>query len=326
MLPFSLLNMFRSITKKYILSHISEEDIFEKYLGIKVVYNKLIRNPLRDDKSPTASFKFVNDRIQFRDWSEPFSRDCFNIVEFIYKCNYYKALEIIASHFNLTNIPIGDLPILSIQEAREKSVSKTELRIKSRPFNKRDIEWWNQFHIPISQLEKFNVVAISHYWINGKESKVYGLAYAYLFGGYDYKLYFPENKMCRFIQNRADILQGYNNLPEYGNHCVITKSYKDVIALDMFGIISVAPMSETVLPTTEQYSDLYNRFDEMFYLGDNDYRGLRATINFKQTFGLQPLVFPKDEPKDFTDNLKVYGVNTMSDIIEDLKNQYGITM
>lgn len=316
---------FKQITKQFILNNITEEDIFERFLGIKVVYNTLVRNPLRDDKNPTASFKFVNDRIQFRDWSEPFSRDCFNVVQFIYRCDYYKSLRIVASVFNLMEVP-SDIPVINIdniERMRNLSVKKTELRIKSIPFNKKHIEYWKQFHIPVELLHKFNVVPISGYWLNGDYKPCSDIAFAYCFGGYNYKLYFPNRKAVRFLQN-CTVIQGYNKLPEYGSHCVLTKSYKDVIALSMFGIIGVACSSETVLPTVEQYSDLYNRFDNMFYLGDNDYRGKRAAVNYKHSFNLDIILFPKDEPKDFTDNLKKYGINEMIDVIEELKNKYGI--
>ena len=45
-----------SITKEFILSKVSEEEIFCYYLEINSISKKLIRNRLRKDNNPTCGF------------------------------------------------------------------------------------------------------------------------------------------------------------------------------------------------------------------------------------------------------------------------------
>ncbi len=325
------------ITKEYLLRVIGEENIFKRYLGLDDVNEiDMFCNPLRSDEYPTATFKFVNDRIQFRDWSQDYSSDCFNVAQFVTReKTFYSTLFRIAVDFGLVHdYSKSEYPALDIEERikriREKA-PKTIIDIQIKPWQKIELDFWSQFGITLKNLEDFNVYPISKAWINKEKNrdpfynwKREDIGFAYYFGNGDYKLYFPfRDKRFRFIHNNPNVLQGYNNLPKIGSHCVITKSYKDVMALKNFNIVAVSPMSETTFMSDILYKELQSRFLNLFLLYDNDMPGKRAIVKIRNKRPeLITLLFKQNEPKDFTDNLKVYGANDMADVVEDMKRQF----
>ena len=200
------------ITKDDILNNIHEEDIFERYLGIKPDLSWTYANPLRVDKRPGCRFYYDNrGRLIFFDFSRRISYDCFNIVQIRYgNCNFYKALKIIARDFNLSNIK-------GTEKAKKKlfinKKVKTIIKIKARHWESKDIRYWNKYHISevfklVPYLKFMNVYPCSSIWINDTYFRVSPdeLCYAYYFGkdskGVDnIKLYFPLRKYNRFIHN-----------------------------------------------------------------------------------------------------------------------------
>ena len=90
------------LTKEFIFSKISQESIFEHYLGVQVKKG-LFCSPsiIRVDKTPTCSFyKSSSGIITYKDFAGP-SFDCISCVMYIFQCNFYKALRIIANDFGL---------------------------------------------------------------------------------------------------------------------------------------------------------------------------------------------------------------------------------
>ncbi|MEK6881668.1 MAG: hypothetical protein AABY22_18760 [Nanoarchaeota archaeon] len=56
-----MLGILPKITKDYILSKITQEQIFERYLGIPVVTDNLIHSPIRsNDNNPSFGFNYNN--------------------------------------------------------------------------------------------------------------------------------------------------------------------------------------------------------------------------------------------------------------------------
>ncbi len=326
----------REITKQFILNEVGEVSIFMKYLNLsEIKEEELICNPLRADKNPTASFKWVNDRIQFRDWSETFSRDCFNVAQLVTrKDTFYDTLIQIAIDFNLvTGRQFEGFKPVNIDESLKeirKSDKKREISIIPKAWHSVDLAYWKQFGIDKQTLIKWKVFPIGAAFVG--ELQIYtwfkhDIGFAYYFGNGDFKLYFPLRKKedsgkTRFIHNNAAIMQGWDMLPKEGDHCIITKSYKEVIAFSLVGVIAVAPMSETMIITQVQYEELKRRFKTLFILNDNDWAGRKATIKVIRTYpDIIPLLFPKGEPKDYTDNIKVYGINDMAEFVEKWRKQ-----
>lgn len=319
---------FGTITKEFILRKISEEDIFFKYLGIKPSLDIPFRNPLRNDKTADCWF-YIDSRkvLKFKDFAQGWNWDCFNVVQILHgQCSFGKALYIIAEDFELLgNISKSEPRIIStISDIEKIPKEKTTLEIQIRKFNKVDAEYWKKYYIDSKMLKFYHVYPVEKAWKNQSLCYFYrdtDPCYAYWFGkdinGIDeFKFYFPFRKEMRFIQNISpSVLQGYNQLPKTGNTLFITKSMKDVIAMRMFGLRSVAPVSETVMLTPQQYQDLSKRFENILSLTDNDKSGNKLSIKLRKEYNIQPLKFSLEDKKDFTDNLIEYGYQYMIDYI-----------
>ena len=111
------------IDKKYILKHVSEEEIFQKYLRIEVSMRGKFASPLREDKIPTCNFfRHRSSReIYLKDHSGHFCGNCFDTVMFMFNANFGQALEIIASDFGLIENNVDRKPTAIVHKERKKS-------------------------------------------------------------------------------------------------------------------------------------------------------------------------------------------------------------
>lgn len=327
------INENQTLTIKYILSKVTEHEIFERYLGIKPDLKKVYTNPLRSDDDAGCNFYISrsNGRLYFKDYSYGYHWDCFNIVQLVNQgCDIKEALRIVATDFDIishfdTKKTTTQIPINQVK------LEAPEYLIKRRPFNKKDLAFWKESFITEELLNRFYVYAVQTAWsktsIETKviyEHKFNYPCYAFYLGEEELKLYLPFNQKPypRFFHSRKDTLQGYYLLPEQGDNLVWTKSYKDVIAISgIFNIPAIATQSENVLPRMLDFTELYNRFDNHYSLYDNDRAGKRATVKLKNTYPIKPLLFPNTMQKDFTDNLKVIGIDKMWSLINKIKNE-----
>lgn len=324
------------ITKDYILSKVSEEEIFTKYLGIEPTDRGSFVNPLRSsDDNPGCGF-YVNPQgtWKFIDRAAGYNWDCFNVVEFAYQLNFKEALIRIAVDFNLIQGNASNIYITN--KPRAKKI-QTEIRIKRRKWTIKDYKFWKSYHITPERLEFFQVSPVLQAWLSDEHGALklaYGHkdsdpGFAYHFGGYDYKLYFPLRQKGKFLHVKSAILQGYSQLPDFGDNLLYTKSFKDVMCIDIFSIefdlYSVAPMSETVVVDQETFKDLYNRFENQGTLFDFDRAGIRLMQKYKQEYSLQPYMFGlefrtalfgKQPLKDFADYVKIKGLDETRRLIE----------
>jgi hypothetical protein len=293
------------LSKEYVLTRISEEEIFDKY-GVKVVEG-MFRSPLRVDRHPTCRFyRSRNGRLILHDFAGHFHGDCFDLVQKLKTCNYPQALTDIAKTFNIIEGK-PRTPVQSTIVIGPKAVC--QLRISSMDWDEQHLSWWEEYGVDIDLLKRFNVVPVRQVWLN--ESLYYNrdftkqseVVFAYRFGGYDYKIYFPQRSERRFLHNNPDILQGWSQLPSNGDFVVITKAMKDVICLRMFGIPAVAPMAETSVVTDSVLEILKEQFGKVFALYDRDKVGKIALINLRKR-GVTPLLMPKETTKDFADLCK----------------------
>ena len=149
------LGILPNLTKDYILSNITQEQIFEHYLGIPVEIDRLIKVPsiLRIDKNPTASFYYnINGKLRFRDLGGGFWGDCFDLVGYLSQINannkkgFILILEKIAKDFALHKYSkeylktIKTINIEAFGEFNKKTKKIIELKI--RPFNNIDASFW----------------------------------------------------------------------------------------------------------------------------------------------------------------------------------------
>lgn len=82
------------LNKENILLKTTQEDIMEKYLGLKVEKDKTYTNPLRsDDTEPGCKFWYNRaGKLYFNDFAGGFMWDCFAVVQRKYGLSFWDAL------------------------------------------------------------------------------------------------------------------------------------------------------------------------------------------------------------------------------------------
>lgn len=314
-----------NIKKEEVLLYINQEQIIQRYIGFRIDYKKNYKNPFRIDENSGCRFYVTKDgKILFNDFSKGLQYDCFDVARLHLKIdNFQKLLNQIAKDFNLYSLIDGNRKkgvltnafLLQGKETKlslEQISSKAYIQVKIREYKKADIDYWKQFNISYEVLEYFKVKCLYYYWINGEHYYTYSAkdpAYLYIFPDETMKIYHPlrSKDKSRFIGNSSAI-QGYEYLTQ-GENLIITKSYKDVMSFFSFGIDACAEQSESVIISETDYSDLYNRYDNIWINKDYDNAGFISARQYKKKFFNNNIMFVRDrEAKDFSGLIKLQGI------------------
>ena len=321
-----------NITKDFILSKVNQESIMQHYTGLDVSSKKLALSPFRIDNHLTVSFyKSKSDILYLHDFATNEHINCFQAVMKKFGVNYYEALNIIAKDFNLiegeNNVKEQPLIIESIKETES-----TKIQVQIKDYTDKELEWWKQFGISKRTLKKFHVYSLQHIFLNGElkfTSSEQCPIYGYYFGkdknGVEkWKIYFPLKENYRFLNNLSKkVLQGYHQLPKTGDLLVITKSMKDLMAMYEFGISAVSPNSETLFVDDKKLEEFKERFKNILVIYDNDRPGLHNMwIIRKQYPELNYYFMPWYLSKDFTDSIKLVGVENMKEYVNEFFKEY----
>ena len=257
------------LTKQTILDKISQVSIFATYLGLPceiiqqcINTGELICNPLRNDKHPTAGFKYNNKgKLKFKDFgNDGFWGDCFDIVAYVMSFIYHKQFNVndkkdfikILRHISFTFKDVfyskeKDINIINEINSTINNIknSKPIIELVVRQWNEQDEIYWKQFGVSIKYLNINFIYPVDQYYINrniNPEPKYYyndnDPCYGYYLGQdkngvNSIKLYFPNRTKSntRFITN-CNHLEGIYNLDRNDyDYIVITKSTKDRLSL-----------------------------------------------------------------------------------------------
>ena len=307
------------LSKDMILSKIREIDIFSYYCSSFKELNVKFCSEIREDNTPSVSIVQWKGKLLYKDFGYPdHTFDCFSYVMCMFNCEFYSALRIIDNDFRLNlasnksemEFTKGYLGYRSSIRQAPKRV--TIIRKKSRPWMKKDAEFWSKYLISKKTLIKFAVSPISHYWINESRFSC-KLSYAYKIGT-KYKIYSPHDEVKWMSNTNSKQIQGYDQLPKQGDLCIITSSLKDVMCLFEMGIPAVAMQSEMRLPLRNQIEELKQRFKKLAVFYDNDFTNpsnpgqTMAAKICKEYYPINNIVIPDE-----------YGVKDLSDYIAKFK-------
>lgn len=307
------------ITKELILSRFSEEQLMEYYLHLPVKKG-LFRSPLRRDKQPTCSFyRNKSGTLIFKDFATGQHLNVFDVVQSIFKCNYFESLRIIANDFgivrdNTLHKNPGKINLNPIK-IKDKEISKIQIEVQE--FTDSELKWWGKYGISKDILKRFNVYSCKHVFLNDQlfaESQQHCPIFGYYGKKYQglelWRCYFPKRTSFRFITNwPSKKIQGYDQLPKKGKLLVITKSMKDSMCLYSCGITACAPNSENLFIPDKVLEDLKNRFKNIVVLYDNDRPGLYNMAKIRKEHPELTYVFipKKYGSKDISDFYKDHG-------------------
>lgn len=307
------------ITLDYILSRVSEYDIYARYIGqfkIGFIYN----SPFREDKNP--SFGIFRSRktgkLLFKDHGNGQCGDVIKFVElYTGLTNYNDILKRIVTDLSIKNNT-------KLKSTKEYEPTETVIGIVRQDWTDIDKQYWSQFGITLDTLNKFNVSSIKYYLCNGIVKGIYkedNPMFAYKV--YDhFKIYRPlADKYTKWRNNLSEAdIQGFQQLPEKGELLIITKSLKDVMCLYEMGIPAVSPSSESTFIPNKALEVLKKRFKRILICFDRDNSGIKNMRKISLKTGLNGfLVHKKYKSKDISDAVKNNG-------FEEIKNWLNKTL
>lgn len=316
-------NKAKAITLDYILSRVSEYDIYARYLGqfkIGYIYN----SPFREDKNPSFGIfhSKKTGKLLFKDHGNGLCGDVIKFVqEFTGITNYNELLNQIVKDLNIKN----DTVLKSTKE--QKPTEETVIGVVRQDFTETDKNYWSQFHISINTLKLYNVNSIKYYLCNGIVKGIYkdeNPMYAYKV--YDhFKIYRPlADKYTKWRNNLTEYdIQGYAQLPEKGNLLIITKSMKDVMCLKELGYNAISPSSESTFIPDNALEVLKKRFKHILICFDRDAPGVKNMRKISLKTGLNCfLVHKKFKSKDISDAIKNNNFEVVSEWLNQTLKKY----
>lgn len=304
------------LNKDNVLNIISDYQIFRRYLGHEFELKHCYPAPYRVDNDPSLSI-FVHGRLKclyFKDLGDGRHGDCFQLVQDIYKVDFYDALRIVADDFGL-DFNTG-IAIKLKEEDTNYEYSKEEtfknIEIVPQRYTITDKDYWEARGGSLEQCRKFKIWSAQTVYVDdfircnySDESPVY----AYRING-KWKVYRPlePNKQRKWISNiTTNDIQGYAQLPKTGEICIIQKSLKDIVCLDTFSFPAISPLSENTSLPKGAIKDLKKRFKHILIYFDNDSRGIAAAKRMHEETGFMYIHNPIGTPKDPSDYYLDYG-------------------
>lgn len=312
-----------SITLDWILSKVTEYDIYAAYIGnfkVGMIYN----SPFRKDKNPSFGcfYSRTTKQLMFKDHG---TGECGNIIKFVSLLtgitNYSDILRNIVDKLKITN----DTTLVSSKQYI--SSTETVIGVVRQNFTLTDINYWSQFNISTTTLKKFNVSSIRYYLCNGIVKGIYkdtNPMYAYKIYN-NFKIYRPlADKYTKWRNNLTENdIQGFKQLPKTGDILIITKSMKDVMCLYEMGIPAISPSSESTFIPDKALDQLKKRFKTILICFDRDQAGCKYLRKISLKTGLKPfLVHKKWKAKDISDAIKANSFEAIKQwIYEELEKE-----
>lgn len=297
-----------NLTLDYILSKVTEYDIYEAYIGkfkIGMIYN----SPFRKDRNPSFGcyYSRSSKQLMFKDHG---TGECGNVIKFVSLftgiTNYADILKDIVSRLKITN----DTKLVSSKQ--NITPTETVIGVVRQDFTKIDTDYWSQFNISLQTLKKFGVSSIKYYLCNGIVKGIYkddNPMYAYKVYNH-FKIYRPlSDKYTKWRNNLTELdIQGYKQLPKEGDVLFITKSMKDVMCFYEMGIPAISPSSESTFIPNKVLEQLKKRFKRIIILFDRDPAGVKYSRKMSKQTGLEAMfIHKKFKAKDVSDAIKLNG-------------------
>lgn len=297
-----------NLTLDYILSKVTEYNIYEAYIGkfkIGMIYN----SPFRKDRNPSFGcyYSRSSKQLMFKDHG---TGECGNVIKFVSLftgiTNYADILKDIVSRLKITN----DTKLVSSKQ--NITPTETVIGVVRQDFTKIDTDYWSQFNISLQTLKKFGVSSIKYYLCNGIVKGIYkddNPMYAYKVYNH-FKIYRPlGDKYTKWRNNLTELdIQGYKQLPKEGDVLFITKSMKDVMCFYEMGIPAISPSSESTFIPNKVLEQLKKRFKRIIILFDRDPAGIKYSRKMSKQTGLEAMfIHKKFKAKDISDAIKLNG-------------------
>lgn len=353
---FNLPQKRELLTVENIFKKVTELEIYRHFIGHDFEVGKAFLSPLRDEDNksfgiyPTPGCKY---KYHFKDFNSAFG----NVLAFV--CEYYKrpfnllfAMYVINKEMNLNLDDV--VVVISLKKSNisnsllysnnnistdiiryekyQNNVEKIniEFRIRTRPAQKYDEDFWKKGCIKYDTLLLFNVFFTEEVWYRKGDlwmklwqNSPINPIYSYYFPESNhYKHYRPFEKENQFgdkwkwLSNcNINDIQGYHVLPLKGNTLILTKSLKDVMTLYELGFNAISFHAEGVNIPESIMKELLDRFDNVICYYDNDEAGKKNSHKITKGYNIRHFNNPDNlKEKDAFDYVSSFGQKALLDL------------
>jgi hypothetical protein len=317
------------LNKAFVLKRITEEQIFCYYFPLDAInYKRFYKNPLREDNDAGCKFYIhkTSGILYFKDFAWR-SFDAFSFVQVKYFLNFNEAIFKIIQDFKLCDVSFNLTKEVITKLKKPAVTPKKVFSFDIKSWNTPLIEYWRKYisWITVEDLTRYNIFPLYKYYVD-KECKYTNykdIAFLYRLDKHIFQLYAP-NKLFESIKflTTSNKIFGIKSVDYNKEYIVIAKSYKDFFLMRLLNINCIGVLSETIRLDADAINCI-EKFKFQFTLFDNDTAGKKASITYKKDYNTIPLLFPKGEPKDFSDNLLKYGERDVNDMILDFVSSQG---
>ena len=300
-----------TIRLRDLLDKLDDYTIYSYYLG-PFKPGKLMNSPLRnDDRMPSfAIFSTKDGALLFKDHGTGVAG---NAIKFI---KLYRGIEtrdeLERELLKIVRKTNPNMEIRTNNYTKLVGSGVTDIGIVRQPFTDVDKRYWKQFHISIDTLKTFNVFSIKYFLCNNTVRGIYkedNPMYAYKVDD-KFKIYRPlSSKYTRWRTSLTNNnVQGYAQLPEFGNLLIITKSLKDVMCLYEMGYSAIAASSETTFIPEDMLKALRSKWKHIVILYDRDKTGMKKAREYSKQYKLDAIFVQKQfKAKDISDAVRDNG-------------------
>lgn len=320
----------KEITNKDILELVPEENLYSFYFEQNIKPNKLYNCCFHEDKTPSLGFykSSTGKQLLYKCFSCGATGNIFEFVKQKFNLNYRESVNKIKEDFFRKDIGINTFSNKKTQYEILPTYKKTEIYPKFRNWLKIDFDYWNQYHIPLELLIKYDINPCSTVYVkNNKGYYQYALhknnnpIYHYNVDGSS-KIYRPlsTNKKGKWLQNCSNFdIQGLKQIPFNNDLLFITSSLKDILVLNLLGYAAIAPHGEGVLIPDKIMDYLFATNKEIILWYDNDEVGLTYSKQHSKYYGINYILIPNEyKEKDPSDFVKEYGLDNLNLLINSI--------
>lgn len=329
----------KEVSKKEIFSQLNDYDLFHQYCAGFNKSGTKFSSEFRDDRNPSCVVGRYGSKLYYKDFAEPDNYDALGYIMRKYNTNFVQTLNMINRDFNLGLDPtcsLRDLPMTSAGITHGITIESIPvapkiISIEKREWKAQDGKFWkDRYGITQATLRKYRVVPIKRYWTSGKDGHrtvtVGFYAYAFFCGYIDdgreaWKIYQPYKTQAdgKWYSNvPGSFLQGYDELPHFGDNLIITAALKCVMVLDQAGWPAIAPHGENFKIPREFMVNLLRRFPNIIVLYDNDEAGKRAAASLAKEHPELKVAFLPEGTKDPSDFVETYDYDTLDQVIHEM--------
>jgi hypothetical protein len=293
--------------------------IFEYYLNLpERLHGQTVKihSVFKNEKTPSMCLyaDSATSKYKFKDFSSGNYGSAIDLVQTIFNLDFKDAAQRILDDYirSLKSGYIGQ----TVKPKQSFQISEYSVR----NWIQADADFWKEFGISRTLLEKYNVKPLSYYQMsNGDKVREFFPGRKITYGYFTkdniiYKIYRP-NTDKKFMK-LAEYVQGLDQL-QYDKHIlVICSSLKDAMTLEAmkFKIEVIAPNSENSSLKPDLLNNLRSKYKKIITVFDNDDAGIVAMDKYRTEYGINGCFYPY--AKDISDGVKQNGLSSVRNVME----------